>query len=182
MDAMLLRVRDAFAIFNKHKAERQDGGGAGRCRGPLSTAASGIHLQTQISQSTSSELAGVLNHQKGTHRYTQSPVGQRKEGKKRRRVSGTKRAPTGCGSWSRDGFSTLAQHAGTDRKHLRLSEREAAHLWLSEWSENHTDNLCHYPMCPRQGREPTGMWGIWELKCNDWRATPGWGLLLTTER
>lgn len=36
MDAMLLRVRDVFVILNTHKAERQDGGGAGRCRGPLS--------------------------------------------------------------------------------------------------------------------------------------------------
>lgn len=36
MDAMLLRVRDFFTAFHKHKAERQDGRGSGGCRAHLS--------------------------------------------------------------------------------------------------------------------------------------------------
>ena len=67
-------------------------------------------------------------------------------------------------------------------KHLRLLESAAIDLWQSEWSENHTDDPRHIHMYPRQECKSSGMHGGWELKCRDWGAIPGWGLLLTAGR
>ena len=45
------------------------------------------------------------------------------------------------------------QSAGTEGKHLRLSESEAADLWQSERSESHPDSVGHGPTYPRQERK-----------------------------
>ena len=67
----------------------------------LSTDTSGIHLQMKrISQSTSWELARVLDQWKGIYGYMKNLVGWRKEEKKRRRVSGTGPVPGVWRNWS----------------------------------------------------------------------------------
>ena len=50
----------------------------------------------------------------------------------------------------------------TERKHLRLSESEAANLWKPEWCENHTDNLDHSPLYTTQGCKSMGMHSGWD--------------------
>ena len=96
---------------------------------PLFTDASGIHLQMQkILQSTSLELVGVPDHWKGIYRSTQNWVGQRREGKKRRRVSTTEPVPSRWGSGRRSDVPISGQSVGTKGKHLRLSESEGADL------------------------------------------------------
>ena len=94
----------------------------------------------------------------------------------------TRPAPRAWGNWSRGQIPTLGQLSGNLEKHLKLLESASVDLWQSEWNENHTDNPCHNSMNPGQGCKYPGMYGGWELKHRDWRAIPGWGLLLTLGR
>ena len=64
----------------------------------------------------------------------------------------------------------------------RLLESRGADLWQSEWSESHIDDLCRSPTYPGQVCTSTGTCSSRALEHRDWRAIPGWGLLLTVGR
>ena len=133
----------------------------------------------KFSQNTSWQQAGVPDHWIGIYKSMQNLVGWRKEEKKRR-VSETGPAPGGWGNWSGGKMPISGKLFGTEGQHLTLSEHEAAGLWHSEWSENHTDNPCRSPTHPGQGLKSPGTFSGWELEHRDWSA--GWRPLLTHPR
>ena len=70
-------------------------------------------------------------------------------------------------NWSRGEIPTLEQYFGTEGRRVRLLESEAADLWWSEGSENHTDNPYH---------RPTYAAGILVLQCMRWLGAEVQGL------
>ena len=132
----------------------------------LSVNTSAVHLQTQkILQNTSWEWAGVFDHQEGIYSSTQITVGWRKE-LGERRVIRTGHVPGGWGTWSRDQIPTSGQLFRTEEKHLRLLESAAAHVWQSEWNENHTIFLTALHTLDR-------IWVPWNVR---WLGAGLWGL------
>ena len=148
------------------------------CRTSLSVDTSGIHLQMQISQNTSWEQTGVPDHWKGIYRSkTQQDKGRKGE----------------RGEWAgldlHLGLGELKQGSDPQIEAIVWDTGEvfeAVGGWSSwsgtVWMEWEPDNPCCSRMYPGQGPKSPEIHSGWELEHRNWRAIPGWGLLLTAGR